>query len=229
MSGGSAASGSGSGLSDLLPHSGGSPENYFSLDDILATQERIPITTRVDLPQLGFLDSSTVHQSDPTLLPAQTKLQLPYWMVKALKGKGPVTRIEVELPQTWSSTQRRIISAGPAVVDLNRLAPYFYESGRHLMSLVRDHRDCEDVGAVLVETLTKRFRKIADASANADARDTLVNTESLDQLERGLYQQGQRSMRRQEDWCKRRTGHMHTAAMVQRHRKLKRKADVLSN
>ena len=32
--------------------------DYFSLDDILASQERVPVTVKVDLPKLGFLDTS---------------------------------------------------------------------------------------------------------------------------------------------------------------------------
>ena len=33
--------------------------DYFSLHDILAEQERIPVVTNEDLPKLGFLDPST--------------------------------------------------------------------------------------------------------------------------------------------------------------------------
>ena len=30
--------------------------SYFSIDDILATQERVPCQIQTDLPHLGFLD-----------------------------------------------------------------------------------------------------------------------------------------------------------------------------
>ncbi len=30
--------------------------DYFSLADILATEERVPMVAKADLPQLGFLD-----------------------------------------------------------------------------------------------------------------------------------------------------------------------------
>ena len=30
--------------------------NYFSIEDILATQERVPCQIETDLPNLGFLD-----------------------------------------------------------------------------------------------------------------------------------------------------------------------------
>ena len=73
-----------------------SSSQYFSLDDILASQERIPLTIKQDLPQLGFLDSQSHHQNDPTILSNGTKLELPLWMAKSLKAQG---RAKLDLPQ----------------------------------------------------------------------------------------------------------------------------------
>ena len=164
----------------LVPSSH-SPDNYFSLEDILASQERVPITIMQDLPKLGFLDPSSVHQTDPTNLAAGSKLELPLWMAKALKGRR---RIQVELPETWTPSQRQIINADPNVVDLHMLGPDFYQSGLHVLKLISDGQnlesEAEEVGNVLVDTLTRRFRGIMDASANAEARDTLVNTGTFD-------------------------------------------------
>ena len=165
---------------DLVPSSY-SPDNYFSLEDIVASQERVPITIQQDLPQLGFLDPSSIHQADPTNLTAGSKLELPLWMAKALRGRR---RIQVELPKTWSSSQRQIMNADPTVVDLHKLGPNFYQSGLHVLKLISDggqnlESEAEEVGNVLYDTLTRRFRGIMDASANAEARDTLVNTGSL--------------------------------------------------
>ena len=114
---------------DLVPSSY-SPDNYFSLEDIVASQERVPITIQQDLPQLGFLDPSSIHQADPTNLTAGSKLELPLWMAKALRGRR---RIQVELPKTWSSSQRQIMNADPTVVDLHKFGPHYYEFGRYLM------------------------------------------------------------------------------------------------
>ena len=50
--------------------------NYFSLSDILAEQERIPIETNEDLPKLGFLDPSTSSRNGT--LAEKSKLDLPY-------------------------------------------------------------------------------------------------------------------------------------------------------
>lgn len=162
--------------SDILMSSH-SPNNYFSLEDILASQERVPITTKQDLPQLGFLDPQSHYQIDPTNLAAGTTLELPLWMVKDLKARG---RAQVELPKTWSLSQRQIIHADPNVVDLHRLGPHFYQTGCHIVKQISGGQNLDDeaeaVSNILVDTLTKRFRRIMDASANAEAKDTLVNT-----------------------------------------------------
>ena len=51
---------------------------YFSLQDILATQERVPCYVEKDLKDIGFLDPG----SDNVDLAKGTKLELPYWMVE---------------------------------------------------------------------------------------------------------------------------------------------------
>ena len=56
--------------------------SYFSLEDILATQERVPCQVQEDLPNLGFLDPGSDNQH----LARGTKLELPFWMVEGLKS-----------------------------------------------------------------------------------------------------------------------------------------------
>ena len=193
--------------------------DYFSLEDILATQERVPFTTNVDLPQLGFLDTS---RPDETLLKAGTHLELPYWMVWSLRSRG---RIQAELPKAWKAPQRQIVLADPKVVDLHNLGPFYYEFGRHLIKLLAGHPETEEVSNLLLGTFMRRFKNIMDASFNSDSRDTLCNTEKLDELERGLYLKGQLSMKYQDDWSRRHTDTILTSKTVIKHRK--RKADVL--
>jgi hypothetical protein len=53
--------------------------DYFSIDDILSTQERIRCQLLVDIPKLGFLESSLSSS-----LTANRKLELPYWMVYSM-------------------------------------------------------------------------------------------------------------------------------------------------
>lgn len=51
--------------------------NYFSLEDIFVTQERIPCQAEQNLAKLGFLDSSS---DSPDLKPGQ-QVDLPLWYI----------------------------------------------------------------------------------------------------------------------------------------------------
>jgi len=69
--------------------------NYFSLEDILASEERIPVEVKEDLADLGFLDPG----ADLKELKRGTKLELPQWMVEGLNtGRSPYLDVEVLLP-----------------------------------------------------------------------------------------------------------------------------------
>ena len=105
--------------------------NYFSLEDILATQERVPVITETDLKNLGFLDQG----ADNVDLVKGTKLELPFWCVEGLKNNQARSYISVDLPKTYKEVYREIMNADPLVVDLNKLGPYYYEFGRHLIKM----------------------------------------------------------------------------------------------
>ncbi len=49
-------------------------------------------------------------------------MELPFWMVWSLRGRG---RIEAHLPKTWSASQRSIIIADADVVDLVKNGLFF--------------------------------------------------------------------------------------------------------
>ena len=98
--------------------------DYFSLHDILAEQERIPVTTNEDLPKLGFLDPSTSALNGT--LNKGTKLELPLWMAKSLKARN---RAQLRMPPNFSDKKRQIVAADPDAVNLHQYGPHFYESG----------------------------------------------------------------------------------------------------
>ena len=191
--------------------------DYFSLSDILAEQERVPLVTNEDLPKLGFLDPSSSRNG--TLIKG-TKMEVPLWMAKTLKSKNRAT---VSMPPSFTDKKHNIVLADPDAVNLHQMGPNYYESGRHLMKLATP--DAEESGELLVNTMTRRFRRIMDASSNSAECDMLTKTEKLDTLEKQLYEQGQKSMKLQDSWSRRKTGQLKTASMVSRHNK--RKASVL--
>ncbi|CAF5013133.1 unnamed protein product [Rotaria sp. Silwood1] len=105
-------------------------EDYFSIDDILSTQERIRCQLLVDIPKLGFLESSSSSSSlnddkkdekegqNLSSLTINTKLELPYWMVYSICNCKTRFASLPELPLVYSRIQRQIFAADASVVDL---------------------------------------------------------------------------------------------------------------
>jgi len=185
--------------------------DYFSLEDILATQERIPVEAMDDLVGLGHLDPG----SEGADLKKGTKLELPCWAVEVLRAGR--SYLGVEVPKTYRELYREILAADPLVVDLQKLGPHYYEFGRHLMR--QSQAEGEAIGESLTNTFKARFKKIMDSTQNSSETDTLKETAKMDCLERLLYGQGQATKAGMEEWLTRRTGSIATSHLVTQHRK----------
>ncbi|KAJ8302413.1 hypothetical protein KUTeg_018809 [Tegillarca granosa] len=81
-------------------------DNYFSISDILATQERIPCKIELPIHRLGYLDTSSESED---LLPG-TKMEMPYWMAKALCSRKRHI-VSVEQPKQYRESYREILNA----------------------------------------------------------------------------------------------------------------------
>ena len=149
-------------------------EDYFSIDDILSTQERIRCQLLVDIPKLGFLESSSAtgtlndekkdyaDEHNFSSLTANTKLELPYWMIYSICNCKTRFASLPELPLIYSRIQRQIFAADASVVDLAKQASHFYRQGRHLLELNFDEK--RQVAMTLLQTYQQRFRSIMDAA-----------------------------------------------------------------
>ena len=105
--------------------------SYFSIEDILPTQERVPFQVESDLKNLGFLDPGSDNQDQGR----GTKLELPLWMVEGLTDNKARNYVTVDVPKTFKEVFREIMSADPLVVDLHKMGPYYYKFARHHMKL----------------------------------------------------------------------------------------------
>lgn len=200
-------------MDDFYLYSSYTPD-YFSIEDILATQERLPVEVTEDLPDIGFLDPGSENND----LKKGTKMELPFWMVDGMKS-GSRDYISVEVTKTYKEIYREIMAADPLVLDLHKLGPYYYEFGRHLMK--HSQAQGEAIGECISNTFKSRFTMIMDSAQNASDTDTLKETQRMDQLERILYSQGQTCKTGMEEWLTRKTGLISTSFMVEQHRKRK--------
>ncbi|XP_074646777.1 DNA replication complex GINS protein PSF3-like [Tubulanus polymorphus] len=195
--------------------SSGYRENYFSIDDILSSQERIPCKFITPVKRLGFLDPS----ADSEDLSANSKLELPYWLARALCSRKRHI-VSIEIPKQYREGNRHIYQADPNVVDLHKMGPYFYTFGTQLLSF--GHTESTDIAKTLLTTFQGRFRRIMDCSQNAYFEDGAKIMSKLDELEKVIYKYGQLGLKDFKRWETRETEKLDTSHMVSRFRKRKR-------
>ncbi|TPX34693.1 hypothetical protein SmJEL517_g02784 [Synchytrium microbalum] len=100
---------------------------YFDIESILADQQRVPCFFAYPVPGYGFLDGN--NEAD---LPANTRVELPYWMAETLAIHNYV---ELDLPKFYSARVREDLQAAPTAVNIHHLCPYFYEFGIRIVNL----------------------------------------------------------------------------------------------
>nr|CAD7198294.1 unnamed protein product [Timema douglasi]CAD7574902.1 unnamed protein product [Timema californicum] len=186
--------------------------NYFSIDDILATQERLPCKFQMKVHRLGFLDPSSESED----IEEGTSIELPYWLARSLCSQRRQI-VTVEIPKIYKEAYREILKADPCVVDLHKLEIYFYEFGSYLARF--DHPDSQPIGAMLVQTFKDRFRQVMDWAQNSGA-DPLI-AQRLDALERQLFSEGRQSRARLNCWLNTGSSQLLAADMVVSHKKRK--------
>ena len=117
--------------------------NYFNIQDIMATQERISCKFETSVPQMGYLDSSS-HDSD---LKTGTKLDLAVWLVKSIYN-DKFKFVSIDIPKEYKHVYHEIIQADPNVVDLRKLGPFYYDLGTILVQF--EHLISQDIARILL-------------------------------------------------------------------------------
>ena len=65
------------------------PLNFFDVDDILASQGRVPCAFNVTAYRLGYLNP----KSDGEHIETGTKLELPLWLGRSLAGRKNIVKV----------------------------------------------------------------------------------------------------------------------------------------
>lgn len=190
-------------------------ENFFDLDDILASQQKVPCQFEQPVYRLGYLNP---HSNDEHI-PVGTKMELPIWLAQALGGRRR-NIVKLELPKHYCEQQRNILRADANVVDLYKQGPYFYSMGVKLLFF--DHLERSAVAGTLLRTFLNRFRRIMDTSHHAFSSDTTPLMTKLDETERALFRTGQRSVVAMEKWARGRSHRMEASEVVKNRRKRRR-------
>ncbi|EFB22244.1 hypothetical protein PANDA_000056, partial [Ailuropoda melanoleuca] len=212
----------------------GPEENFLSLDDILMSHEKLPVRTETPMPRLGafFLERSGGAETDHAI-PQGSKLELPLWLAKGLfDNKRRI--LSVDLPKIYQQGWRTVFSADANVVDLHKLGPHFYGFGSQLLHF--DSPENADISqsllqarikmdlishSLLLQTFIGRFRRIMDSSQNAYNEDTSALVARLDEMERGLFQTGQKGLNDFQCWEKGQASQITASSLVQNYKKRK--------
>ncbi|XP_046662610.1 DNA replication complex GINS protein PSF3 [Homalodisca vitripennis] len=186
--------------------------HYFSIENILASQERVPCKFTKKVLNMGHLDPS----SETKDMEQGTVLELPYWIVKTLSNRE-VNVVEVEPPKVYKENYRDILKADANVVDLHKMSKFFYQFGK-LLSYIETWNS-GDMRKMLVQTFRDRFRQLMDWAQHMSADQQM--TERLDDLERQVLANGRAAQARQDNWLAQGVGRIVAAEMVINHKKRK--------
>lgn len=193
--------------------------DYFSITDILATEERIPCTIQVKLPGLGFLDVSS--ESDD--LKEGTKLEFPIWLAHPLNTiQGSI--VNIDLPKVYKENYREILEADACAVPLNKWNLYYYEVGMYLRNF--NIRESEKLTETLIQTFKARFRLIMDWAQNPISDLSLGS--QLTRLERDLFSISRKAKVQLNEWLKKGTDIIETSEVATNLKKRKRAEYELS-
>ncbi|XP_005152330.1 DNA replication complex GINS protein PSF3 [Melopsittacus undulatus] len=194
----------------------GLEENFLSLDDILMSQEKLPGRAETSLPRLGFALGQGTGTGDA--ITEGSKLEIPLWLAKGLHDSKRRI-ISVELPKIYKEAWRTVLSADASVVDLHKMGPYYYGFGSQLLNF--DNPENPEIAQAILQTFISRFRRIMDSSQNAYNEDTSALVARLDELERALFQAGQKELNDFQSWEKGQASQITASSLVQNYGKRK--------
>ncbi|KAL7297982.1 hypothetical protein TKK_0008993 [Trichogramma kaykai] len=189
------------------------PNQYFSIKDILVTEERVSSEVRQPMPNLGFLCSSSKKEH----LDPGSKLDIPVWLASSLSSKHK-SIVSCELPRFYKDSYKEILHADACAVELNKWNQYFYELGLILPPIVKD--DNQQIPELLLEVFKSRFRLIMDCEQSVFGAHSIQV--QLTALEKQLLKQGNQGKMLLINWLNKGVKHIQTSDVVDNLRKRKR-------
>lgn len=149
--------------------------SYFNFDDILASQERLPLKTLAPVIGCAFLAPSASQQAhsddedennEGGMNPNSTqsvedlrvgvKMELPLWMVQSLL-RAKVS-VELGVPPIFTLERRPILRADPVSLNLPKVGPkHFYRVGAMLLRYVFDRDESNALEFQRHYNITKPF------------------------------------------------------------------------
>ena len=204
-------------------------EDYYDIDQILATEERVPVTFNCNAQGLGYL----VHGVEEDLAEG-TKLEMPFWLADALvKQNSGIQQnsggVSIKMPKYFSQKYRNYLKANPTSVDLRSVCQVYYQLGMKLSPwLGLDEMTAVELREDLMAAMVDRYFSVLDHSQNSSGGDNSSFVKQLTEEEKVLFGLSYSAALEYEKWRARQHGKLTVSRIIQRDRKRRKVADTPS-
>ncbi|KIM68703.1 hypothetical protein SCLCIDRAFT_13481 [Scleroderma citrinum Foug A] len=179
--------------------------DYFAIDAILAENQKIQCTFKVDVPDMGHLGGGADRD-----IKALTKVPIPMWLAYIMLFSDWA---DFNIPAPFGSRVRNALKAEPRSVRLSALVGaggLWYGFGKMIMDILNDEQG-DGMSKILTETFRGRLTEVIDQAQHFAAlgpsgggnsvEDTAQSfREGLDGTERELFALAQDSAKRTKRW-----------------------------
>ena len=153
---------------------------YFSLEEIIAEDEKVPIQWRQDVAGVAWLDSSLVGSD----VKSKTQMDLPLWLADELKHMGLA---DVHLPDVYTRKTRDNIKADAVSAKLRELSPHFYSVGLQLGHLLKSDEESKALSKDVHQVLADRAAGILQKARTGVGIDVSRYRGLLTDLEQQIF------------------------------------------
>ncbi|EEB17677.1 DNA replication complex GINS protein PSF1, putative [Pediculus humanus corporis] len=165
--------------------------DYFSIEDIMVTQEKVPCVTVVPFSLTGF----SIEENDDKHIDENVTINVPLWLAKKLCSRQ-IKYLKVEVPEMFKQHNIDAYEADPRIIDLYRINPYFFEYGMIYSQI--PHKFGTKIREILQKMGKERFKKILNWVMH-EMKDPWKMQE-LDLSEQRILKNGLKGMDMLNEW-----------------------------
>lgn len=168
--------------------------SYYDLDDIMATNERIPCRFNMTVPGLGYLEGNPGKPIEKG-----TKVELPFWLAEVLAVSGSENESFIDLlnPDLINHQLINAIKSDSVNIDLHSILSNYYILIEKWCDMFQDR----ELSGILMQMLKERCYMINNYANNTNA-NKLSNEFllSLDAYEKKLFKLTSESNKQLKNW-----------------------------
>jgi len=182
--------------------------DYFSIEAILCQEEKVPITFKVDVHKLGYLDPGSADED----IHAGSRIEVPLWLARTLCSRNIA---DISWPKGYTQRFLSNLKADPSVVSLGTVAPFFYDVAMELAKFwPEDDGEAQKLLETLQSAKVARYRYILDKCQNMRNADLHEVTRRLTFAEKKLFDVGYVATTEFEAWKNRRTDQLTKSSIL---------------